>query len=172
MGGAIAEATGEGAVNFIHTAILEVDDSDRIWVIDATPERGVDRHPLDTLVKDFTMEDGSQPHYEVMRLKDNGKAAEFVEKAKSFLGEEYDLWFLPGNGRHYCTELVQDSYIDSGSPIFEGKPMNFKNKDGEYPLYWKTLFEQLGQDIPQGIPGTNPQDMHSDKNLKPVRIGL
>lgn len=172
MSSAIIQATGSGDISYFHAAILEVDDSSRVWVIDATPERGVDRHPLDTLIKDFTLKDGTQPHYEVMRLPDNRRAASWVENAKTFIGEEYDQWFLPDNGKHYCTELVQDSYRDFGTYLFKGKPMNFKDKDGNYPLYWKKLFESLGQEIPQGVLGTNPQDMHSDERLKIVRIGL
>lgn len=170
MSGAIADATGSGDVNFIHAAILEVDSEGQVWVIDATPERGVHRHPLDTLFRDFALEDGSRPYCEVMRLPDNRRAESYVANAKSFIGEEYDLYFLPDNGRHYCTELVQDSYRDFGMYLFKGKPMNFKNADGEFPLYWRQLFASLGQDVPQGVLGTNPQDMHDDERLQRVPV--
>ena len=105
MADAIADATAaEGdTVNFIHTAILEVDPEGTVWVIDATLAHGVDRHPLDTLLKDFALKDGSPETLLVMRLKDNGDAVRFVEQAKGFVGEEYDLYFKGGNGRHYCT---------------------------------------------------------------------
>ncbi|MBR3485070.1 MAG: hypothetical protein IKH40_01925, partial [Bacteroidales bacterium] len=69
MSGAIAAATADGdSVNFIHTAILEVDDLGQVWVIDATIAHGVDRHPLDTLFENFVLHRGGPPTIEVMRL--------------------------------------------------------------------------------------------------------
>lgn len=168
MTSAIAHATGDGQVNFIHTAILEVDHEGKIWIIDATIKRGVDRHPLDTMLRDFTLKDGSSPIYKVMRLKDNRNAAQYVENAKKFLGEEYDEYFMHNNGRHYCTELVYDSYIENGRPLFESSPMNFKNKDGEFPVYWVDLFHKIGTSIPQDQPGTNPQSMSKSDILQEV----
>ena len=168
MAGAIAEATGEGhELNFIHTAILEVDEAGKVWVIDATIAHGVDRHPLDTLFSDFTLHRGdAKATFEVMRLKDNREARQYVEQAKGLLGEEYDLYFLPANGRHYCTELVYDMYVKpDGMHHFEVVPMNFKNAEGEMPSYWIRLFEKLGMAVPQGEPGTNPQQMHASGNL-------
>lgn len=164
---AIAEATSNGdTTNFIHTAILEVDETGAIWVIDATLLRGVDRHPLDTLLSDFTLHRGGRASFEVMRLRDNKNAAEYVENAKQFLGEGYDEYFQTFNGRHYCTELVADAYVDAdGHQWFQSVPMNFKNKEGEYPSYWVRLFERLGEPIPQGELGTNPEDLHESPSL-------
>ena len=168
MAQAIADATGgSDEINYIHTAVLEVDSLGAIWVIDATLAHGVDRHPLDTLFKDFTLNDGGRATFKVMRLKDNGDAARHVEQCKALLGEEYDLYFLPANGRHYCTELVYDCYLKrDGSHIFDSEPMNFKNSEGEMPDYWTWLFGELGQSVPQGVPGTNPQGMFNSSALK------
>ncbi|MBR6869396.1 MAG: hypothetical protein IKM93_06240 [Bacteroidales bacterium] len=167
MSGAIAAATADGdSVNFIHTAILEVDDLGQVWVIDATIAHGVDRHPLDTLFENFVLHRGGPPTIEVMRLKDNSQAKAFVEVSKGFLGEAYDNYFLEGNGLHYCTELVYDSYVRAdGTRCFDRIPMNFKNQKGEMPAYWTNIFALLGQPIPQGQPGTNPQQMHASPNL-------
>ena len=170
MSRAIAEATSTGGeINYIHTAVLEVDESGAVWVIDATLAHGVDRHPLDTLFKDFTLNNGCRATFKVMRLKDDSGAARHVEQCKALLGEEYDLYFLPGNGRHYCTEIVYDCYLDKdGRHIFDAPPMNFKNKDGEMPEYWTWLFGQLGRSVPQGVPGTNPQMMFASPKLHHV----
>lgn len=167
MAQAIADATSSGdTTNFIHTAILEVDEQGAIWVIDATIRRGVDRHPLDTLLSDFTLHRGGRATFEVMRLRDNQHAATYVEQAKEFLDEDYDEYFMTFNGRHYCTELISDAYVDAdGHQWFVPVPMNFKNKEGEYPSYWVRLFEKLGEPIPQGELGTNPQDMHASPDL-------
>ena len=171
MAGAIADATGEGhELNFIHTAILEVDREGAVWVIDATIAYGVDRHPLDTLLKQFTLHRGdAKATFEVMRLKDNRDVRRYVEQARGFLGEEYDLHFQSANGKHYCTELVYDLYVkEDATHHFELVPMNFKNAEGEMPSYWTRLFAQLGEEVPQDLPGTNPQQFHSSPNLEHV----
>ena len=168
MAQAIADATSSGdSINFIHTAILEVDKEGARWVIDATLAYGVDRHPLDTLLKQFTLHRGNaKATFEVMRLKDNSQAARYVEQAKEFLGEGYDSYFMTFNGKHYCTELVYDAYVDTdGRHCFEEVPMNFKNAEGEMPAYWTWLFGELGEPIPQGEPGTNPQQLHASPQL-------
>ena len=169
---AISAATGSAdKLNLIHTAIAEVDGEGRAWIIDATIKHGVDRHPLDTFLRDFTLRDGSYPVFEVMRLKDNRDVANFVEHAKTHLGLPYDVSFLPDNGAYYCTELVYDSYLDrAGNPLFHAAPMNFKDADGEFPLYWQQLFSRLGEPIPQGIPGTNPQGMAGEAILRKVNV--
>ena len=173
MDAAIADATGSpDSLNLIHVAIAEV-EGDQTWIIDATIKYGVDRHPLDTFLTQFTLKDGSYPVFEVMRLKDDKVAETAVERAKSFVGTSYDVAFLPDNGALYCTELVQVSYLtDDGARIFPSAPMNFKNAEGEFPVYWQQLFALIGQQIPQDIPGTNPQAMARDPQLKPVNVTL
>ena len=64
MGSAISDATGDGVLNLIHVAIAEV-GKDTTWIIDATIKHGVDRHPIDTFFRDFTLKDGSLPHASV-----------------------------------------------------------------------------------------------------------
>ena len=171
MSSGIAAATGDGSgINWIHTAILDVDD-EGTWIIDATIKRGVARYPLDSFLVDFTLKDGSYPTFEVMRLKDGPR--DLVENAKKFIGRPYDVWFLPDNEAMYCTELVRDSYLsEDGSPILPAAPMNFKGADGEFPPYWQQLFGLLGQPIPQGLPGTNPQDMRKSPLLEKVDVSI
>lgn len=159
MDEAISSATGEeGALNLIHVAIAEV-KADSIWIIDATIAHGVDRHPLDTFLRDFTLRDGSYPTFIVKRVK-GVDADAAVERAKTFCGRAYDVRFLPDNEDLYCTELVQKSYLDAeGRPVFKSEPMNFRAADGTMPPYWEWLFGKLDMEVPQGMPGTNPQKM-------------
>ena len=165
MDSAIAQATGTEGLNLIHVAIVEI-EGDSTFVIDATIKRGVDRHPLDTFIRDFTLKDGSLPVLELMRLKDPRDADIYVANAHKFIGLPYDERFMPDNGAYYCSELVRDSYIRrDGTYIFDAAPMNFKASDGEYPVYWKQLFARLGVPIPQGVEGTNPQDMYGSKAI-------
>jgi len=166
MADAIVSATGDSnQLNFIHVAILEV-DPDTTWVIDATIKRGVCRYPLDTMMTDFRLKDGSYPEFVVMRLRDNSNVDVYVEKSKTYIGRRYDQWFLPDNEEQYCSELVRNAYCDSDNNYwFAEAPMNFKSSDGTFPPYWVQLFERLGQPIPQGVRGTNPKDMSADSDL-------
>lgn len=172
MDAAIASATGEeGALNLIHVAIAEV-RADSVWIIDATLKHGVDRHPLDTFLRDFTLRDGSYPEFIVKRVE-GLPAADAVERAKSFCGRAYDNWFLPDNDELYCSELVQRSFLGAdGQQLFDSEPMNFCAPDGTMPPYWEWLFSLLGQPVPQGLPGTNPQRMSESPLLKEVKVSI
>lgn len=172
MDAAISAATGDGgALNLIHVAIAEV-AADSVWIIDATLAHGVDRHPLDTFLADFTLRDGSYPAFIIKRMEGiDAEAA--VERAKGFCGRAYDLHFLPDNEELYCSELVQRSFLDAaGKPVFESAPMNFAAPDGTMPPYWEWLFGLLGTDVPQGLPGTNPQQMSQAPCLQEVDVKL
>jgi len=170
MSSAITVATGEDSgINYIHVAILEVDDNDSVWVIDATLKHGVDRYPFSTFLSDFTLDDGSYPQLDVMRLKDNTKAADYVANAKTYCGRAYDLYFLPNNDEQYCSELVRNAYRnDTSSYIFSQAPMNFQAPDGTFPPYWVYLFKLIDQPIPQGEMGTNPNSMSKESCLMKV----
>lgn len=165
MDAAISSATGEeGGVNLIHVAIAEV-KADSVWIIDATIAHGVDRHPLDTFLTDFTLRDGSYPEFIVKRVRGIDADAA-VERAKALCGRGYDVRFLPDNEELYCSELVQVCYLDAdGKPLFKSEPMNWLAPDGTMPRYWEWLFGQLGMEVPQGVQGTNPQMMSASDNL-------
>ena len=73
------------------------------------------------------------------------------------------------NGQLYCSELVWESYLaPDGSRLFPARPMNFRAADGTMPQFWVDLFAKLGEEIPEGIPGTNPNDMAHDPQLKEI----
>lgn len=172
MSEAISDATGDGKLNFIHVAIVDMDE-DGAWVIDATTEHGVDRHPMSVFLDDFTLEDGTYPTFVVKRLKGDHDIDLYLDNARSFCGRSYNLSFLPDDSALYCSELVRDSYVtEKGDTLFGTVPMNFKGPDGEYPAYWKELFEKLGKPIPQGYPGTNPQDMSAEAILETVDVDI
>lgn len=163
MDEAISLATGE----IVHVAIVEV-QADTIWIIDATTSRGVDRRPLEAFLQDFTRPDGAFPDIIVKRAMGIDADAA-VQRAKTFCGRQYDTRFLPDNEEIYCSELVQKSYLYAdGRPMFECEPMNFKAPDGSMPPYWEQSFAQLGMEVPQGLPGTNPQKMSRDSCLVEV----
>lgn len=165
---AIASATGgDDNLKYVHVAILKV-DNDMMQVIEADPENGVRKITLDEFLAGAPRLSGN-PGVVIKRLNADFDADSAVANAEKHLGEPYDWLYLPDNGKSYCSELVYESYIDEqGHPIFQAVPMNFRNADGTMPEFWERLFRQSGMAVPEGVPGTNPQDMSKDSRLKEV----
>ncbi len=158
MDDAISSATGDG---FVHVAIVEVDSEGTVWLIDATPRKGVSREKLETKLLE---EKGKAV---LMRLKDSTGVTASVQRAKGLIGSPYDFTFLPNNDAYYCSELVYECFLrPDGSHIFSCQPMNFLDSEGNLPEYWKELFEKLQMDVPQGLPGTNPEDLSHSTTLR------
>ena len=163
---AIADATaGEGSGRWVHVAVVEVGE-DGSFVIEADPKEGVRRLALD----DFLMQqEGSA--VSVRRLTIAFPSDEAVCRAKARIGEPYDWYYLPDNGRCYCSELVYDSYLNAdGSHIFESEPMSFRDAEGNMPEFWTELFTKLGCPVPEGEWGTNPDSMAESGLLSVVSI--
>lgn len=158
MDDAISSSTGDG---FVHVAIVEVDSEGTAWLIDATPRKGVSREKLETKLLE---EKGKAV---LMRLKDSTGVTSSVQRAKVLIGSPYDFAFLPDNDAYYCSELVYECFLrPDGSHIFSSQPMNFLDSEGNLPEYWKELFEKMQMDVPQGLPGTNPEDLSRSTTLQ------
>lgn len=163
MDQAIMGSTGA----MVHVGIIE-GCNDSLFVIDAAPKTGVSRRELNEFLEAQRDEEGRMPNIKIMQLKDQRGVMDFVAKAKMLVGAEYDFTFLPDNGKYYCSELVYECYQRNGKPIFEAAPMNFRNADGEFDAFWVELFERQGMEIPQGVLGTNPNDLYHSSLLVPV----
>lgn len=157
---AINSATSDESTAFIHVAIIEV-SNDSLFLIQAETE-GVTRRLWDSSAE--------KAAYSIMRLRTSESlVSEAVERAKTFIGQPYDWYYLPDNDAMYCSELVYESYLDnSGEHIFPAKPMNFRAADGSMPQFWTELFDSLGCPVPEGIPGTNPNDLSRSPLLEKV----
>lgn len=165
---AINAATGhEEALNFSHVGIVlhhPAADS----VLEATTAGGVRIVPLQRFLERSTRAEG-QVTAVAMRLRDTAGVAAAVARARSFLGQPYDYSYLPDNGKMYCSELVWESYLaPDGNHRFPARPMNFRAADGSMPQFWVELFAQAGEEIPQGVSGTNPNDMAREPGLEEV----
>jgi uncharacterized protein YycO len=160
---AIKASTGQ----YSHVALVEVDSLGVVWVIEATPDDGVKHKSFSSFERanDFFMF-GS---YDIYRLTMPFDTAAVIARAKSFVGQPYDNAFLPNNGALYCSELVYECFLDAdGTHLFEAKPMNWRDKEGKLPDYWKKHFEELGIPVPEGVLGTNPTDMSRSPLLRPI----
>lgn len=158
MGLAIQQSTG----NYTHVAIVER-DGDSLFIIDATRKRGVARRPIE---KNFAYKMPTVAY----RLNVPFDPDAVIARAKSFIGQPYDDSFLPDNGMMYCSELVYEAYLDAnGKHLFHSQPMNFRDKRGKMPKYWKKHFRELGISIPEGVEGTNPSDLSKSPLLIKVQ---
>lgn len=139
---------------FDHVGIIDADSSG-VWVIEATPQTGVVITPW----SDF---EAMSPRLLLVTVNDIDTAAA-VERAREYVGTPYDWAYVPGADCIYCSELVQLCYLDSaGHPIFPSRPMNFLDEHGQLPEFWSKLFQKMEKPVPQGLPGTNPNDMARD----------
>lgn len=157
-------------LDLVHVGIIEVLQNGEINVIEASPEEGVRIISLLSFLTNSPKMDG---RYGVVikRLKEFICVENILNRAKRHLGEPYDWWYLPDNGKMYCSELVYESYQNrNGEKIFESQPMNFRNSDGTISDFWVKLFKQIGSEIPEGVAGTNPNSMSSSSLLYTVPI--
>lgn len=168
MAGAIEAATGKKAtINYTHVGIA-IAGNGADSVLEAT-SGGVRMVCLaDFLTEAGTI--GGRPAVIAMRLRDTTGVSASVAAARKLIGCPYDYSFRTGNDKYYCSELVWETFRrPDGERIFPAQPMNFRAADGSMPAYWTGLFERLGEPIPEGEPGTNPNDMARDAQL--VEIG-
>lgn len=160
MNDAVRESTGQ----YTHVALVESVD-DTVWIIDATQRYGVSHRPL------LRTRNGEKPYPDVYRVKHGCYNLDSVlARARSFIGQPYDNAFLPDNGAIYCSELIYEVFLDDcsakGRHLFEAKPMNWRDKEGNLPEYWIKHFKELGMPVPEGVPGTNPTDMSRSPLLR------
>lgn len=163
---AIKSATAKGGTDYTHMGIVEV-AKNGVFIIEATSINGVVR----TAWADFAKANEGRG-MNVMRLKKGIKfnAKAIIARAKGFLGQAYDWNFLPDNDKMYCSELVYEAYVDEkGERIFEAKPMNFYDENGKLPEFWVENFKKLGAKVPQGVLGTNPNDMSKSAKIELVK---
>ena len=162
----------DDGIDTIHVAILYV-QADGLYVIDATLKHGVDHHPLDTLFSDFTRRNGSVCDMYVMRMKDNSEAPQWIASALSYKGEPYDLDFKYDNGKHYCSELVQDAYTTGkDARLFETSISRSSSSQNPLSDDWQRLFHLMGMPLPEANPGISPAEISRSDKLVEVPVDL
>lgn len=83
-----------------------------------------------------------------------------IRRCLAMVGKPYDDLFLPGDSAVYCSELVQQNYVDcDGKLIFDPIPMSFHDASGQVTDYWRDFYTRRGMVVPEGAPGTNPGEL-------------
>lgn len=160
----------EKGIPFSHVGIVKIED-ENVYVIEATTSDGV----IKTLLYNFMQKAAKlkgEPIIAVGRVNPQYSylVSKAIENAEESLATPYDFAYDETNDQLYCSELIRFAYVDStGNPIFEPLAMSFKNKKtGETEPYWIQHFQKLGEEVPEGKPGTNPADMAKSPVIKIV----
>ena len=157
MENAITASTGE----YTHVALVERDSADDVWVIEASTRNGVQRIPYGQFERENLLGSFTES-FHIYRLTVPFDTVTVIACAKNLVGKPYDNAFLPDNDAYYCSEIIQVVFGD----LFESKPMNWRDADGNLPEFWSKHFEELNMPVPEGVPGTNPTDMSRSPLLK------
>lgn len=158
------EAVTEGydSHDFSHMGLVYI-QKDTIYIIEAAGTK-VRLNPLSSFSKNTR-----KPMY-VGRLK--SKYQKLIPAAIAFslqqMGVPYDEEYVYDNGKYYCSELIYDAFksANKNKPFFQLFPMTYKKPgtDDFFPA-WKTYYEEIGKEIPEGKPGCNPGGMSTSDKL-------
>jgi len=155
----------DSATHFSHVGLVELLNGEAT-VLHASPDGGTCRVTID----EFAHPEGDSARVLVYRLKNEWLPAipKAIEKAKSMLGRPYNFSYILSDTSHYCSEFVYLAF--SGDSIFEMNPMTFIDPaTGEFATGWVDYYQKLGLDIPEGLPGCNPNGMAASEKLE--RLG-
>ena len=132
-----------------HVAIYLGGDS----VLESIPEKGVVVSRLSTMLQ---RESGQ---YVRGRVRDVD-VERSISNASQFIGLPYDSVFSSTTEAIYCSELVQQSYVDKqGRQFFQPIAISFHDDSGHIPAYWQEFYGSRGLTVPEGQPGSNPADL-------------
>ena len=166
VGNHITEVTARDSVAIDHVAIFHRigGNGGLPCVIEATPRGGVRVTPLDSFLVSHTGDS-----IIAARVSCEFSATTTIRRALSFTGRPYDVYFTSSADSIYCSELVLLSYRDlSGKPLFHPIPMTFRDANGRIPDFWMRHYSAIGQDVPEGEPGSNPAALFSDSLIQVI----
>ena len=145
-----------------HVAIALGGDS----VLEAIPGKGVVVSRLRTVLR---RESGSY----VRGIVRNIDTERSISNARRFIGRPYDSVFSNTTEAIYCSELVQQSFVDkSGKLVFKPIAMSFHDSTGHITEYWEGFYAKRGLAVPEGQEGSNPSDLMKKSKIKKIKREL
>jgi hypothetical protein len=134
---------------------------------------GVVKTPLPDFLE-RNLDDQGRPKVYVGRIDDIERDLLMNAKKRilKLLGSPYDNIYIPNDSAYYCSELVQECFLDSkGNPLFSLEPMTFKDPEtGQTFKIWRDYFSELGIEVPEGKPGINPGGISTTSGLSIVHF--
>lgn len=167
LSAAIDDATGrQGTPGFDHVALVA--SAPQGWEVLHADEKGSRRQSLSAFRQDAQ---AKQRQIVVYRLRAPQQAAikDAVATARTMLGKPYNTSYVLNEDSYYCSDFIERAF--RRHHVFALQPMNFRNpQTGEISAHWVELYRGMGLDVPQGLPGTNPNDMAAATVLQ--RVGV
>ncbi len=156
---AIADATVSiEKYNFTHVGVAYKENKE--WFVLEAIEKGVTKTPLKEFINAKSIVVVGR-----LNVKYQSVIAKSIDRIKKQIGKPYDNYFSAENDAYYCSELIQQHYLQNDTPIFAPIKMTFKNlKTDKFPAYWVKYFKELNVPISEGKEGSNPGQLStSDK---------
>ncbi len=167
LSAAIDDATAkQGSTSFDHVALVAA--APQGWEVLHADEKGSRRQTLDQFREDAR---GKQRQIVVYRLRapPGNAITDAVATARTMLGKPYNTAYVLNDDSYYCSDFIERAF--RAHHVFALQPMNFRNpQTGEISQHWVDLYRGMGMDVPQDLPGTNPNDMAAATVLQ--RIGV
>lgn len=154
-----------GETHFSHVGLAEVSDSGMV-VLHASPDGGT----CVVSLREFLHPEGDSVMVVAYRLKKEWQSAipAALAKARQMLGKPYNFSYIMSDTAHYCSEFVYLAF--AADSVFTLEPMTFKDPaTGNFPPAWVEYYQKMGLEIPEGLPGCNPNGMAASNKLD--RIG-
>lgn len=150
---------------YSHIGLITLQNGE-IYVIEAV--QPVKLTPLNKWIKR-----GEKSSYVVKRLKETDLLTEdaihkMTEKAKRYLGKNYDSYFEWSDEKIYCSELVWKLY-KHGLNIELGQLRRLEDFNLDNPVVKQKLQERYGDSIPLNEPVIAPSDIFDSELLELVK---
>lgn len=152
---------------FTHCGLFYRDSLGSLRVVEA-----VGRGVVSTELQDFLLRSSEWARGRVLvgRTHENpATIRSVISFALQQKGLPYDAAFEIGNGKWYCSELIDAAYASAtavGLSYFGLTPMTFRDSRAQATLpYWQHYFDSLGIPVPEGKPGINPGSMSLSPKL-------
>ena len=161
LSGAISRVTkvDEHNISFDHIGIIEKAQN-KVNVLHATTQGGSIKQSLNDFIQAH-----QGRRLVVYRLKDEYKSAipSALVRANQMLGKPYNHLYIPSDTAYYCSDFIERAYREAN--IFELEPMTFVNPATQKTdEYWQSFYDKHHVDVPEGLPGCNPNGLsYSDK---------
>lgn len=147
--------------HFSHVGLVEVSDRGMV-VLHASPEGGTCVISL----KEFLHPEGDSVTVVAYRLKEEWQTAipDALIKAKQMLGKPYNFSYILSDTAYYCSEFVYLAF--AADSVFELNPMTFKDPGtNDFFPTWVEYYQKIGLEIPEGLPGCNPNGLAASNKL-------
>jgi len=168
LSGAINRVTQKSETeNFDHVGLIEIQKGE-IFVLHSAPKLGSTRQNFEDFFNEKTQNEQKMVIYRLK--KEYQKAIEpAITKAKTLLNKPYNWSYILNENSYYCSDFIERAFRKDS--IFEHIEMNFKNsKTDKIDDFWIDFYKKLNIDVPQNMPGTNPNQLARSEKL--FRLGI